>query len=164
MPRFTNLAEKIVEPPDGTRLLILDGDSKPTAIWRDDAEASTDTMCGPGEHWFDDYAEPMDWPTILRYAKAVYMVSPEPLATSRPGRKVASSGALLTALAYDAGDPVWIEDGYAGSPHEAKVTAVDHSLLHAEGPRLIGDSRVKMWAIPADQVPIMVKRREVPEV
>lgn len=155
-----NLADQLPEPPDGTRLLIIE--RLPRAIWRDDAEASTDTSNKTGEHWFEDEGTAMSWEAILGYATAIYAVATEPLVPPRPGKPVAVEAAKPED--FEEGDAVWISDGYAGSPHAAEVTVVDHGLLHARGPRLAGDSRVPFWAIPAAQVGAMVKRREIPEV
>lgn len=164
MPRPTNLAEQLPEPPDRTRLLIIDRNDKPTAIWRDDAEASTDKECQPDEHWFDDFAEPMDWTTILRYAREVYAVGRVPLATSRPWRsKIVKRTSDVRWEGFAEGDAIWIEDGFSGEPHAAVVTTIDGTRLHAEGPRRPGDSRVPFWVIPLDS-PVVISPREVTEV
>lgn len=61
---------------------------------------------------------------------------------------------------FEKGDAVWINDGYAGSPHPATVTGTGEEGLYAEGTkRLPRDSRVLAWTIRADAVAAMVAAR-----
>lgn len=58
------------------------------------------------------------------------------------------------------GDAVWIDDGYAGTPHAAVITDISDGTLWAESPhRLPGDSRVVQWQIEPDLVAEMVTAR-----
>lgn len=60
------------------------------------------------------------------------------------------------------GDPVWITDDYAGSPHPAIITsALDSGRLYAESTRNVpGDSRAVQWSIPPKMVAGTVRHRE----
>ncbi len=64
------------EPPNGTRLIVDNGDDEWKVIVRDDAEAKR-WGNGPDDdqHWFDSRdmdSDPMDLHQHLKYAGAVY--------------------------------------------------------------------------------------------
>jgi hypothetical protein len=63
---------------------------------------------------------------------------------------------------FSKGDPVWITDDYAGSPHPAVITSAwDNGHLYAESTRPVaGDSRAVQWSIPPETVADTVKHRE----
>lgn len=86
MKNETNIADIMPEPDNGTRLVRIEYDGKPTVIWRDDAVA---TRQHPDERWvYDLDTDPMDWREILRYATQVYSISEMPLAELPPANVV----------------------------------------------------------------------------
>lgn len=62
---------------------------------------------------------------------------------------------------FEIGDPVWIDDGYSGSPHAAVVDNVadDGRLYATSAQRIMGDSRYVEWTISADKIKDMVSPR-----
>ncbi len=59
------------------------------------------------------------------------------------------------------GDAVWIEDGYAETPHAAVIAAVSpDGTVYAESARRVkNDSRVVQWTIQPDHVARMISPR-----
>lgn len=64
--------------------------------------------------------------------------------------------------AFKVGDPVWISDGYAGSPHTAIVDGLGErgQLWATSTYRIMGDSRHVEWTIQPDKIEAMVSLRE----
>jgi hypothetical protein len=72
------------EPPDGTKLIIDQGDGDWKVIWRDDAEADRwydgDAR---GQHWWDDAeSDPMGLEQQTKYADAVYRLGDQVVITA----------------------------------------------------------------------------------
>jgi len=76
MPR-KNIADILPEPPDGTRLLLVDKIGLMYAAWRDDRQAAREGHLG--EPWFTD-GDCLEWAEAVKYARAVYPVGDQPLA------------------------------------------------------------------------------------
>jgi hypothetical protein len=70
------VARLLPEQPDGTRLVVQEGDGEYKVIWRDDTAAGMGTLLD--ERWFgpgtDD--DPMAFYEHVKYAVAVYSVGP----------------------------------------------------------------------------------------
>jgi hypothetical protein len=69
-----NLADRIPEPPDGTLLILQDGERVHRVVLRADAEARQ-TSDFEDERWFDATdmeTDPLAWREALKYATKVY--------------------------------------------------------------------------------------------
>ena len=83
--RNSELKAEIPEPDDGRMAVIVDVEQTPVLICRDDESAAEERDALPVERWYTEpNVHPDTWAHRLKYAVAVYQVSPEPMAPVVP--------------------------------------------------------------------------------
>lgn len=83
---MSTLSNILPEPPDGTMVVLMEGERDRRLIWRDDKEACEWWAEANTQRWYDETSgidgDPMTWETQLFGATAVYVVPSEPTAVA----------------------------------------------------------------------------------